>query len=199
MRAATLWAIISVALAACGGPPTAGQVPDFPLVALQGPHAQRARVYVDTDGSFYKFAIYVGRDGVPSWVLAMADEKIGRGEDKEFELEEYVSGARVFEITRIIDGREVEIAIRADKTFLYVERKGEPGDLSALPPEVKIAVDQIDGFTPNRVVIKEGPHTPRAIKVEGTIGEEQHAHYFAPDGQRMKSRRTLPAVVVLAY
>ena len=60
------------------------------------------------------------REGLPDWVHEMADEKLGKGEDVEYEIEVYPDGSEVYEVYRTVDGREKQLSVKPDRTVYYI-------------------------------------------------------------------------------
>lgn len=171
-------------------PAAAAGIPAFPLEALQGPHAKSAKLYVKTDGTIRKYTVYVERAAIPDWVHAMADKEIGKGEDVEFEVEQYENGDKVYEVTRLVDGKKVELAVSVDRKKLYTEVKDLP--LESLPAPLKKTADGIAGFTLKSWETKEKP-SGKIHELHGELEGKPYTLYVADDGTIQSRRTQLPA------
>lgn len=193
--------MVAVGMTGCGGA-TVTQVPDFPLSAMAGPHAHKVKIYVNAGGAFAKYAVFVDRAAIPDWAYKTAVEQIGPGVDLEYEIEEYLSGAKVYEITRQVGDRRIEAAIRHDGIFLYSETKAKIDKLDtveALPLVVREAVAAIEGFKPTEYAIKQGPLTPTQYKIKGMMNGEPQSVGVHEDGRIESRRRVLPGEIEIGY
>lgn len=173
--------------------PAASMVPSFPLEALVGSHAKSAKLYVGVDGTLRKFAIHVERAGLPDWVHAMADKELGQGDEMEFEVEQYADGTQVYEVTRRVDGKQIELSVRAkDRTKYYVERKDLP--LEGIPAPVRKAAEGIAGLQIKSYAVKERADG-KIHQVEGERDGRPFSIHVADDGTVKEQRTELPAKV----
>lgn len=188
-------ALLLFGLVGCAGAPEPrpAALPGFVVDALQGPEALRAKLYVAEDGVIEKVVAYVGRDAIPAWVHTLADEKLGAGEDREFEIEEYADGTRTYEVTRTIDGRKAELSATVDKKLRYTEVELAP---EAVPAPVKATADGMAGVTVLRIERKQGPGIDH-FEVVGTEGEREVRVEVDGAGMVLSKARRLPAVVQL--
>ncbi len=204
MRA--LAVLLTITAAGCAGQqrcaersaaPGTMRLPAFPLEALRGPHALRAKLYFEADGALGKVSIYVSRAGIPDWVHAMADQELGKGEEVEFEVEQYANGDTVYEVTRRVGGKRIELSVRStDRKKLYLERKDLT--LDSLPPPVKQTVAGVAGFTGKEVELKEtGDPATSLYEVEGELAGAPVKLCVTPAGKLTATRRGFPAVVQL--
>lgn len=192
-----------VALGACAtGPATCSKtttagalaIPAFPLAALQGPHAQRAKIYLDAAGRIHKVSVYVGKAGLPAWAHAAADAALGKGEDQEYEVEQYANGDQTYELTRLVAGKKVEVALDArSKQVLYTEKKGLAVD--AIPAPIKAALGRLSGFAAESYTLKTPQVGAPVHEVYGKQGGQRWKVYLAGDGKLLRRHRELPAKV----
>lgn len=173
--------------AACHNP----QMPPFPLAAVKGPHAKSAKLYMNADGTFRKYTVYVDRAGIPDWVHAMADKELGQGEETDFEVEQYENGETVYEVTRRIEGKRIELSVLSTtRQKLYIERQDQA--LDSIPATIKAAAEAIEGFTTEGYSLKQ-LSKETIHKLSGQIdGREVHL-YLTQDGKLKERRIMLPA------
>jgi hypothetical protein len=177
--------------ATSGGAAAAGLA--FPLAALRGPHARSVKVYLDADGALAKLTAYVERAGIPEWVHALADKEIGKGDEVEFEVEQYRDGTTVYEVTRKIAGKRVELAVASrDRAMLYIERKDLA--LADVPAAVQAAAAKVAGFTLERYSLKQR-RGAQEHELEGKLAGRPASIYFGDDGTIRRQYFELPARV----
>jgi hypothetical protein len=180
--------------------PSAGEpaFPAFPLAALKGPHARSVKLYINADGSFHKYVVYVDRAAIPDWVHKMADKEIGTGEEMELEVEQYDDGTKVYEVTRKVAGKLLELSVRAeDRKKHYIERKDAP--LSEMPAKVKTTAEGVQGFTVKRYEVKEMASGEKLHEVEGEYSGGKVSLYITEDGVIKHRFAELPAKVKVAW
>lgn len=182
MRASVV--LVLLVSAACA----TARVPDFPMRALAGPHVLRAELTVSAAGEVTKYAVYVRREGIPPWVLALADDTLGPGEDREYEVELYANGSRVYEVTRVADGQEAELSVREDGGLEYVERGV---GLAGLPEPVRRALAAIAGFVPGEAFHRVGPAIDD-YEVAGARGGKPRSARLLRDGTLVSFSRQVP-------
>lgn len=172
-----------------------GRVPEFPWAALKGPHAVKVKVYVAPDGSFAKWTVHVTRAGMPEWVHPIADQELGKGEDVEYEVEQYASGDTVYELTRRVGGKRIEVSLRStDHKRVYIERKDL--ELDALPAPVKQAVASVAGFVAKACSTKTYVSPASTLhEVEGELAGAPYTIFVTPEGKITVRRTTLTAEV----
>jgi hypothetical protein len=181
------------AAAASGEQPA---IPAFPLAALNGPHARSVKLYVNDDGTFFKYTVYVDRAAVPDWVFAMADKELGQGVDVELEVEQYADGAMVFEVTRKVDGQTLELSVDSvARSKRYIERKGFP--LEQVPPAVRKTAESVTGFVVELCDVKEQAGR-KTYELHGKLADREHSLYIAEDGKLTLQTVDLPAKVKVA-
>lgn len=129
------------------------RLPEFVWKALSSPHAKKANFWTGPDGQLLRYTVYVERGGIPDWVHAMADERLGKGEDLEFELEVYPDGSNVYEIYRKIDGLEKQLSVKADRSLFYIGTE-QPAD--KLPEPVSSVIRDMKDLKISKCVFKEG-------------------------------------------
>jgi len=167
-------------------------VPAFVLEGMRAPGASRAKVYLDTQGRVIKSAAYVTKAEIPEWVHKLADEKIGAGEDTEYELEHYPDGDQVYEIARKVEGQEIELSVKLDKTLKYIEKPIAEQDI---PPAVKSALPT--DFTAESMGVKEGPGLKQYIFRGKQAGLAVHL-ILDPAGKLLGNFRVLPGRLEIA-
>lgn len=172
-------------------------LPAFPLAALNGPHALRAKLTIDDDGRFSKYVVYVDRAAVPDWVHALADKELGQGEDVEYEVEQYADGAMAFEVTRKVGENTVELSVDSvERSKRYIERKDLP--LNQLPPKVRKAAEEVTGFALERYDRKERVDGSVSHELHGKLADREHTVCVAEDGQIVTQTVDLPATLKVA-
>ena len=186
--------LIAGALAAWQSQETKARIPDFPMKALAMQGATRANFFISKDGTITRYAVHVGPEAMPEWITTMADEKIGKGEDLEYEMELYPDGSEVFELYRRIDGREKQLSVHADKTVKYLGRQVDEKDL---PDKVGATLRGIRAFAPEKIVVKEGPKFSE-VHVRGRIAGVPHRVRISGDGRLISVQKKVPAEVELA-
>jgi hypothetical protein len=170
------------------------RIPDFPMKALSHPSASRAGFFVSRDGTIMRYTVHVGPDAIPEWVSKMADERIGKGEDLEYEIELYPDGSEVYEIYRSVDGREKQLSVHADRSVKYIGRQTEEKDL---PDKVGATLRGIKAFGPEKIIFKEGPKFSE-VHVRGRIAGVPHRVRISGDGRLIAVQKKVPAEVELA-
>ena len=170
------------------------RIPDFPMKALAHSSAIRAGMFVSRDGTITRYAVHVGPDAIPEWVSKMADERIGKGEDVDYEMELYPDGSEVYEIYRLIDGREMQLSVQGDRNVKYIGRQVEEKDL---PDRVGATLRGIRTFLPEKIIIKEGPSFSE-VQVRGRIGGVPHRVRISGDGRLIALQKKVPAEIELA-
>lgn len=191
----TLLTLSLLTLVGCAGAPEPrpAALPGFVVDALQSPHAERAKLYVAPDGAIEKVVAYVTRDAIPAWVHTMADEKLGAGEDRGYEIEQYADGTQTYEVTRTIDGRKAELSATVDKALRYTELELAP---EAVPPKVKATADGLGDMQVKRIEHKKGPAVDQ-YEIVGLKGETEMRLVLDAEGAIKSRARRLPAVVQL--
>lgn len=163
----------------------------FILKALASPHAARSNFFISADGRIVRSSVHMKREGLPDWVHAMADEKLGKGEDVEYEIEVYPDGAEVYEVYRKVDGREKQLSARPDRTVYYI---GVEQDPAAPPIAVAAALRRLDGFEMKHCVAKEGP-TFFEYHVKGLLEGNEVRARVGKDGRLIALQRRIPSVI----
>lgn len=130
------------------------RIPEFIWKALSSPGATKLGLWTGSEGQILRYSVHVDKGAMPEWIHALADQKIGKGEDLEYEIEIYPDGAEVYEIYRRVDGLEKQLSVKADKTVYYIGTEVEPG---RLPDAAASALRTMKGVTVGKIVLKEGP------------------------------------------
>ena len=164
------------------------RIPDFPMKALASPSAVRANFFISRDGTITRYTVHVGPEALPEWITKMADEKIGKGNDLDYEIELYPDGSEVYEVYRRIDGRELQLSVHADRTVKYVGRELDPKEL---PEKVAAAMRGVKGFIAEKCIHKEGPKFVE-VHIKGSIGGLPHRLRISGDGRLLSVQRRLP-------
>lgn len=170
------------------------RIPEFALKALSHPTASRAGIFISRDGTLTRYAVKVGPEAMPEWIAAMADERIGKGEDLEYEVELYPDGSEVYEIYRLVDGREKQLSVHADRNVKYVGRQMEEKDL---PDRVGATLRGVKSFLPEKIILKEGPRFTE-YHVRGRIGGAPYRLRMSGDGRLIALQKKVPTEIELA-
>lgn len=165
------------------------RIPEFPMKALASPAATKAGVFISKDGTITRYAVHLGREAMPEWIHAMADEKIGKGEDLTYEAELYPDGSEVYEIYRKVGEKEKQLSIHRDRSLKYLGTQLEEREL---PDKVRTTVKGVKGFTVEKCIFKEGPSFAE-YHLRGMIGGVHHRIRIAPDGNLIAIQRRIPA------
>lgn len=187
-------ALIAGTLAAWQSQESKARIPAFPMKALASPGATRANFFVSKDGTITRYAVHVGPDAMPEWITKMADEKLGRGEDFEYEMELYPDGSEVYEVYRKVDGREKQLSVHHDKSVKYV---GKQLDEKELPEKIGAALRGVKGFTAEKCMFKEGPRFAE-YHIKGTLGGSPHRIRLSGDGRLLSVQRKVAGEVEVA-
>ena len=157
--------------------------PIFALLSSSA--AQRAKLYVDERGQITKVTIYTAREAAPEWLHALADAQIGQGPDESFEQEIYADIGLVYEVTRQVQGKRVELAAREDRSVHYIEQELT---LDELPEPVKLALasEQILRVT-RKTMGQTVLHQARVKR-----GEHEHRLVFDAQGALTQTSRVVP-------
>lgn len=187
-------ALIAGALAAWQTQESRARIPDFPMKALTSPSAVRASFFVSRDGTITRYAVHVGPEELPDWITKMADEKLGRGQDLDYEAELYPDGSEVYEIYRRVDGREMQLSVHADRSIKYIGRELDPKEL---PEKVAASMRGVKGFIAEKCIYKEGPKFSE-VHIKGSVGGLPHRVRISGDGRLLSIQRRLPGEIEVA-
>jgi hypothetical protein len=168
--------------------------PEFAMKALAAPTASKAGLFLSKDGAITRYAVHLGREDVPVYLHSMADEKIGKGEDLEYEMELYPDGSEVFEVYRKVQGKEMQLSVHADKSVKYVGREMDPKEL---PGKVGAGLRGVKGFTAEKAMFKEGPKFAE-YHIKGNLGGTPHRVRLSGDGRLLSVQRKLAGEFELA-
>ncbi len=157
---------------------TLPKFPKFIMDALGSPHVLKAKIYVLRDGTIERSKVYVKREGIPDWAHAVADDKLGKGDDLAYEVEVYADGTEVFEIARLVGMKPKKVSIRRDRQVRYVETIV---DKAAVPAAVAATLGRIDGFRAVEVHRREGENLTE-FDVRGIMGGTPHRVMIRADG-----------------
>ena len=176
-------------------PATAG-IPSFVFEALLGSDVKRAKLYLDANGRFHKWAAYVDKAAIPAWAHAAADAKLGKGEDISYEIEQYGTGEKVYEVTRKVGDKTLELSINSDtQKPLYIEKKGLATD--AMPAAIKAAAAKVTGLTAETYTLKEYTSGKKVHEVYGKIGGKPYKLYFDETGKLKRKQLQLTATLAV--
>lgn len=167
------------------------KLPAFPWQALSAPTAKKAGFWTSADGRLSRYSVHVDKAGIPDWIHAMADAQLGRGQDLDYEIELYPDGSEVYEIYRKVDGRERQLSARADRTVYYI---GTEHEASRLPEAVSTAIQDLQGLTVQKCILKEGP-TVSEYHLSATLNQASCRVRVSKDGQRIAVQRKIAAEV----
>jgi hypothetical protein len=167
------------------------QLPPFPWRFLSSPHTRKANLWTTVDGRLSRYSIVVDTTGLPDWVPAMADARIGRGPDLECEIELYPDGSEVYEIYRKVDGRERQISVKADRSLYYVGTELDPGKL---PDAVAGAIRRLKDVVVEHCLLKEGPQVAE-YHLRATVEKAPCRIRVSKDGALLAVQRKIPAEV----
>lgn len=156
----------------------AAKLPKFIVDALASPHALKARLHVSRDGTIERAKVFVTREGLPDWTHAVADEKLGKGEDVSYEVEVYGDGTEVYEICRQVDCYPRKVSIHRDRNILYVETGV---DAASVVEAISTALGKIPGFKPEEYFQRDGDGTVE-YHVTGTLLGIPHRARITADG-----------------
>lgn len=173
---------------------TDAKLPKFIMDALSSPHALKAKLYVGKDGTIDRSKVFLARAGAPDWIHAVADEKLGKGEELSFEAEVYADGTEVFEAVRRIDGKPKKISVRRDKTVRYVETTV---DRASVPAEVAATLAKLEGFQADEWRRREGDNLSE-FHVRGSVVGIPHRARLRADGTLMSVDKHLAAELEVA-
>jgi len=187
-------ALIAGSLAAWQSQDSKARIPEFPMKALASPGASKASFFVSRDGTITRYAVHVGPEAMPEWITKTADEKIGKGEDLEYEVELYPDGSEVYEVYRKVDGREMQLSVHADRSVKYV---GKQLDVKDLPEKVGAALRGVKGFTAEKCMFKEGPKFAE-VHVKGNVAGAPHRVRLSGDGRLLSVQRRIAGEVEVA-
>lgn len=170
------------------------KLPKFIMEALSSPHALKAKLYVGKDGTIDRSKVFLARAGMPEWIHAVADEKLGKGEDVSYEAEVYADGTEVFEVVRRIDGKPKKISVRRDKTVRYVETTV---DKASAPAEVAATLAKLEGFQADEWRRREGDNLSE-FHVRGSVVGIPHRARLRADGTLLAVDKHLAAELEVA-
>jgi len=167
------------------------QLPALPWKALASPHARKTNLWTTNDGRLSRYSVVVDKAGLPDWVLAMADARLGRGPDLEYEIELYPDGSEVYEIYRKVDGRERQISVKADRSLYYVGTELDPGKL---PDAVTGAIRGLKNVVVEHCLLKEGPQVAE-YHLRATVEKTPCRIRVSKDGALLAVQRKIPGEV----
>jgi len=167
------------------------KLPAFPWQALSTPQAKRAGFWTRADGRVSRYAVHVDKSGVPEWLHAMADAKLGRGPDLDYEVELYPDGSEVYEIYRKIEGRERQLSAKSDRSVYYVGTELDP---AKLPDVVAGALGEVKVAAVEKCVLKEGSSVAE-YHVTATVNQMPCRVRIAKDGKLIAVQHRIPAEV----
>lgn len=168
--------------------------PKFIMDALSSPHALKAKIYVARDGTIERSKVYVMKDGIPAWAHAVADDKLGKGDDLAYEVEVYADGTEAFEISRLIGMKPKKVSIRRDRQVRYVETIV---DKASLPAAVAATLGKVEGFRAVEIHRREGENLSE-FHVKGIQGGAPHRVMIRADGSLQSVSRHLAAEMDVA-
>lgn len=167
-------------------------VPQGPREILFDPDVKRAKLYFEDAGNVTKYVAYVDVAALPAWVLQVADEKIGPGEDIDWQIEYYGADRQVYEVTRRTEEGVREVSIGQDRTVYYLHYVIDPADL---PEPVAERVDQFVGLKIEEAARKEYADGSVRYLIEGELQQGKHRLLLSDQGELLSHHRSVPAVI----
>lgn len=179
-RQAYSWFALALFFIGCSGAHHRARIPDFVWKAAKSQETQKIEMKIGPCGKLARVSATVAKANIPEWVLKLADDKIGKGEDKSFEVEVDDQGEEVYEVTRNINGLEVELSAKAkSQTFKYIERQVQ---WEVLPAPIRAEVEKMSGFQTKEAGMKEGPGI-KEFEIEGRWNDAEYSLYFDEAGK----------------
>lgn len=170
------------------------RIPEFPLKALASAHAKQANFFVSREGVITRYSIHVTREALPDWMHTIADERLGKGKDVGYEIEQYPDGSEVYEIYRDVNGTEKAVSARRDRMVQYI---GTPMALKDLPSTAHKGLASVADFKAEKAMIKEGQRFYE-IHVTGTLNGAPGRVRLSNTGEILSVQRKVPAEVEVA-
>lgn len=167
------------------------KIPGYAWQALSSPYARKANLWASSKGFWTRYSVHVDRMAIPDWAHAMADAKLGRGVDLDYEVERYPDGAEVYEIYRTVDGREKQLSVKADRTIYYV---GTEQDAKVLPAPVTAAIRDLKDFVVEQCILKESAELAE-YHLKGTLQSRPCRVRVSRDGKLIAVQRRIPAEI----
>jgi uncharacterized membrane protein YkoI len=198
-RAVSLVCVMALLLGGCcknceqGGKAAGLKLPAFMVETAAKGTAVKAKLSVRPDGTIRKCSMYVKAEALPDWVQAAADERVGKGEHKEAEIEQYEDGKLVYEVTRLVQGQTVEVAVGEDRKVVYVEKETR---LEEIPDAVKAASAAVAGFKAEEAEVKEVADS-KEFEVEGEADGVSWEVMVDAAGKVIGKSREVPAELML--
>lgn len=168
-----------------------GKLHPFIAKALASPHALKTNFFVSEEGRLIRSSVHVKKGGLPDWVHSMADEKIGAGDDMEYEIEVYPDGSEVYEIYRKVGGKERQLSVKTDRGIYYIGSEIEP---ERLPKAVAATLEKLEHFEMASCVSKEGA-TFHEYHVKGMLDGQPVRARIAKDGRLISVQKRLPSEI----
>lgn len=167
-------------------------VPEGPREVLFDPEVKQAKLYFEDAGNVTKYVAYVDAQALPAWVLQMADEKLGPGEDLEWEIEYYGDDRQVYEVTRRTEEGVRVMSVGSDRTIYYLDYVI---DAAELPRAVSQRVEQFAGLQIDAAARKEYRDGSVRYLVQGMFHGGRHRLLLSEEGELISHHRTVPAVI----
>jgi hypothetical protein len=167
-------------------------VPQGPREVLFDADVKRAKLYFEDAGNVTKYTAYVDASALPAWVVQIAEEKLGAGEDLEWEIEYYGADKQVYELTRRTEEGVREISVGDDRTVYYLHFVIDP---SELPDPVAERVAQFVGLDVEEAARKEYADGSVRYLVLGVLQGEKHRLLLSDSGELLSHTRSVPAVI----
>ncbi len=172
------------------------KLPKFIVEALASPHAIKARLHVNRDGTIERAKVYLKRDGLPDWTHDLANEKLGTGEDLSYEVEVYGDGTEVYEICRYVDCHPQKVSMRHDRNIQYVETGV---DASVLPEAVSTTLSKIPGFKPDEYYRRDADGTSEYHVTGAMLGIPHRARIMADGTLRTLEKQLAAELEISAF
>lgn len=176
------------------GVPTCVAVPEGPRDVLFAENVERATLYFDAEGNVAKYTAYVKATAIPAWVVQMADEKLGPGDDVEWEVEYYGADHKVYEVTRKLpDGGVKVLSASDDRQLFYVQTELQPS--AVLPEPVSKRISEINGFKLTQLSRKEYGDGTVTYQARGLLSGQDHQLTLSDSGELRYHTRSVPAKI----
>lgn len=154
--------------------------------------AQSIEVQVDGSGAVREIEYHILPEEVPAAVHAAMDRLHPGGRATAAE-KEYVDGRLHWELTKTVDGLEIEAMFLPDGTLHSEEVQVREG---SVPSAVRSAARGLAGFSPTAwEEIRDGARDLVEYHVKGTRAGQKLKVSFAPDGAHLRTVREIEAEI----
>lgn len=163
---------------------------------FEADRVNRVKIYVSPDGRVVKRTLYVDRVAIPDWAIEIADKEIGSGTGEYYEVEWYADAPnqKVYEVTRLVRGKKVEVSMNENREIRYIEKELSASDV---PPTIRAAATALPNFDIKGYEEKKGPSI-HEYYVEGMMRGSDFIYTFNPQGQLLRKERVMETKLQLA-